>query len=221
MPDAYEPTERTKVKRLPARGAYDKAVVHQILDLGLVCHLGFAVDGQPFVIPTLYVRIDETIYVHGSPASRMLQALEEGVKACVTVTLVDGLVLARSAFHHSMNYRSVVAFGQASVVDDPAEKTRVLKGMTDHLIPGRWPGIRHPNPQELKKTLVLAIPIEEASAKIRVGPPLDDEEDYELDIWAGVLPLALTASAPLPDPRLPASIPPPAHATAYSGPRGA
>jgi nitroimidazol reductase NimA-like FMN-containing flavoprotein (pyridoxamine 5'-phosphate oxidase superfamily) len=221
MPDAYEPTERTSVKRLPARGVYDRQVVHQILDEGMVCHLGFALDGQPYVIPTLYVRIGETVYVHGSPASRMLQALDQGANACVTVTLVDGLVLARSAFHHSMNYRSVVLFGQAVVVSDPEEKTRVLKGMTDHLIPGRWPSIRHPSTQELKKTLVLAIAIEEASAKIRVGPPLDDEDDYELEIWAGVLPLCVTASAPLPDPRLPAGIQPPAHATTYTRPRGA
>jgi uncharacterized protein len=221
MSDAYQPTERTTVKRLPARGAYDKAVVHQILDEGMVCHLGFVIEGQPFVMPTLYVRIDETIYVHGSPASRMLQALDDGAKACVTVTLIDGLVLARSAFHHSMNYRSVVVFGQAMVVADADEKTRILKGMTDHLIPGRWPTIRQPSPQELKKTLVLAIAIDEASAKVRVGPPLDDEEDYELDIWAGVVPLAVMASTPLPDPRLPPGIPTPPHAAQYTGPRNA
>jgi nitroimidazol reductase NimA-like FMN-containing flavoprotein (pyridoxamine 5'-phosphate oxidase superfamily) len=221
MSDAYEPTERTTVKRLPARGAYDKAVVHQILDLGLVCHLGFVVDGQPFVIPTLYVRIGTTIYVHGSPASRMLQALEKGARACVTVTLIDGLVLARSAFHHSMNYRSVVVFGPASLVDDADEKVRILHGMTDHLIPGRWPDIRHPSPQEVKRTLVLAIPIEEASAKLRVGPPLDDEEDYQLEVWAGVVPLTLSAGVPIPDPRLPASTPAPAYAAGYSGPGGA
>jgi nitroimidazol reductase NimA-like FMN-containing flavoprotein (pyridoxamine 5'-phosphate oxidase superfamily) len=220
MSDAYEPTERTTVKRLPARGAYDRAVVHQILDAGLVCHLGFVVDGQPFVIPTLYVRIGETIYVHGSPASRMLQALDQGAKVCITVTLVDGLVLARSAFHHSMNYRSVVAFGQATVVDDADEKVRILRGLTDHLIPGRWPEIRHPSPQELKRTLVLAIPIEEASAKVRVGPPLDDEEDYHLDVWAGVVPLTLSALVPVPDPRLPANIPAPKYAAGYSSPRG-
>ncbi len=218
MSETYEPTERTTVKRLPARGCYDKAVVHQILDQGLVCHIGFVVDDQPFVIPTLYVRLGETLYVHGSPASRMLRALDGGARACVTVTLVDGLVLARSAFHHSMNYRAVVVFGQPTLVTEPDEKTRVLKGMTDHLIRGRWQDIRHPSPEELKRTLVLAIPIEEASAKIRVGPPLDDEEDYALDCWAGVVPLALAALAPIPDPRLPESIKAPAYATEYGGP---
>ena len=152
------------------RGAYDRAVVHQILDEGLICHLGFVVDGQPFVIPTIHVRIDETIYVHGSPASRMLRTLEQGVPACVTVTHVDGLVLARSAFHHSMNYRSVVVLGTATVVDDAAKKFEILHRLTNHLIRGRWDEIRQPSPDELRRTLVLAIPIEEASAKVRHRP---------------------------------------------------
>lgn len=218
MSDSYEPTERTTVKRLPARGVYDRATVHRILDEALICHLGFVVDGQPFVIPTIHVRIGETIYVHGSPASRMLRALEKGVPACVTVTHVDGLVLARSAFHHSMNYRSAIVFGTATVVDDPVQKFEVLHGLTNHLIRGRWEEIRQPSPEELRKTLVLAIAIDEASAKIRVGPPLDEEEDYALPVWAGVLPLTVTASAPAADPRLSPKAVAPDYATTYSGP---
>jgi uncharacterized protein len=221
MPDIYEPTDRTTVKRLPARGVYEKDVVHDILDHGLICHIGFVVDGQPFVIPTSYVRIGETIYVHGSPASRMLQALEQGASVCVTITQIDGLVLARSAFHHSMNYRSVVVFGRASLVDDPEQKREVLHALTDHLIRGRWEEIRQPSAQELKRTLMLAIPIEEASAKIRTGPPLDEEEDYRLSMWAGVVPLAVTAGEPVPDPRLGADVPVPLYAAPYEGPRRA
>lgn len=220
MSGAYGSTERSTVKRLPARGHYDRETIHAILDEGLVCHVGFVVDGQPFVIPTNYVRIGEKIHVHGSPASRMLQALERGVAACVTVTLLDGLVLARSAFHHSMNYRSVVVFGTASVVEDPDEKVRVLRALADHLIPGRWQDIRPPNPQELRRTLVLSIPIDEASAKVRVGPPLDDEEDYQLEVWAGVVPLRLAASTPVPDPRLSPEVLPPEYAARYSGAKG-
>jgi len=220
MSDIYEPTERTTIKRLPARGAYDRAVVHQILDEGLICHLGFVVDGQPFVIPTIYVRVGEQLYVHGSPASRMLCTLEQGVPACVTVTHVDGLVLARSAFHHSMNYRSVVVLGTATVVNDAEKKFEVLHSLADHLIRGRWQEIRHPSPLELRKTLVLAIPLEEASAKIRVGPPLDEEEDYELSVWAGVLPFKVTAFEPVPDARLSSEIAVPRYASEYAGPKG-
>jgi nitroimidazol reductase NimA-like FMN-containing flavoprotein (pyridoxamine 5'-phosphate oxidase superfamily) len=219
MTHETNPSERSTVKRLPARGNYDQAVIHEILDAGLVCHLGFVADGQPFVIPTTYVRKGDTIYVHGSPASRMLQTLEQGVAACVTVTLVDGLVLARSAFHHSINYRSVVVFGTAVLVSDPEEKVQVLEALTEHLIPGRWQEIRQPNAQELKRTLVLAIPIDEASAKIRIGPPIDDEEDYRLGVWAGVVPLRMTASEPVPDPKLAPEIVPPGYAVAYDGPR--
>ncbi len=219
MSEFSNSSERSTVKRLPARGVYDRAVIHEILDAGIVCHLGFVVDSQPFVIPTTYVRVDETIYVHGSPASRMLQTLELGVAACLTVTLVDGLVLARSAFHHSINYRSVVVFGTATLVNDPDEKLAALHALTDHLIPGRWQEIRQPSPQELKRTLVLGLRIDEASAKIRVGPPIDEEEDYELDMWAGVVPLKLAAAEPVPDPRLPAGISAPGYATDYTGPR--
>jgi uncharacterized protein len=218
MSNIYEPTEQTTVKRLPARGVYDREVVHQILDQALICHLGFVIDGQPFVIPTIHVRVDETIYVHGSPASRMLRTLEQGVPACVTVTHVDGLVLARSAFHHSMNYRSAVVLGTARIVDDQQQKFDALHSLTDHLMRGRWEDIRQPNPEELRRTLVLEIAIESASAKIRTGPPLDEEEDYALPIWAGVLPLKWSATKPVPDSRLAADVPVPSYVTNYNGP---
>lgn len=218
MSNVYEPTERTTVKRLPARGVYDRDTVHRILDEALMCHVGFVVDGQPFVIPTIHVRVGETIYVHGSPASRMLRTLEKGVPVCLTVTHVDGLVLARSAFHHSMNYRSVVVLGTAKVVDDPEKKFEALHALTDHLMRGRWEDIRQPSPEELRRTLVLELAIESASAKIRTGPPLDDEEDYALSMWAGVLPLRMSTAEPVPDPRLPADVPVPAYITGYSGP---
>jgi uncharacterized protein len=218
MSNIYEPTEQTTVKRLPARGVYDREVVHRILDEALICHLGFVIDGQPFVIPTIHVRVDETIYVHGSPASRMLRTLEQGVPACVTVTHVDGLVLARSAFHHSMNYRSAVVLGTARVVDDQQKKFDALHSLTDHLMRGRWEDIRLPSLEELRRTLVLEIAIESASAKIRTGPPLDEEEDYELSMWAGVLPLKWSATKPVPDSRLAADVPVPPYVTNYNGP---
>jgi uncharacterized protein len=218
MSNIYEPTEQTTVKRLPARGVYDREVVHRILDEALICHLGFVIDGQPFVIPTIHVRVDETIFVHGSPASRMLRTLEQGVPACVTVTHVDGLVLARSAFHHSMNYRSAVVLGTARVVDDQQKKFDALHALTDHLMRGRWEAIRQPTPEELRRTLVLEIAIESASAKIRTGPPLDEEEDYALPIWAGVLPLKWSATKPVPDSRLAADVPVPSYVTNYNGP---
>jgi nitroimidazol reductase NimA-like FMN-containing flavoprotein (pyridoxamine 5'-phosphate oxidase superfamily) len=176
--------------------------VHAILDAGFLAHVGFQTDGQPFVIPTLYGREDDTLYLHGSAASRMLRQLETGVPACVTVTLVDGLVLARSAFHHSMNYRSVVAFGTARKIDDPARKTHALRAISEHLIAGRWSDVRSPSEKELNATAVLEFSIEEASAKVRQGPPLDDEDDYSLPVWAGVVPLTLEAKAPIPDSRL-------------------
>jgi nitroimidazol reductase NimA-like FMN-containing flavoprotein (pyridoxamine 5'-phosphate oxidase superfamily) len=216
---AMPPSDRTTVKRLPKRGVYDRATIHQILDEGLICHVGFVVDGQPFVIPTIHARHGETVYLHGSPASRMLQALVQGVEACLTVTLVDGLVLARSAFHHSMNYRSAVLFGKAVAVDDPACKLAALRAVSEHVLPGRWDDVRHPTEQELKRTLVVAIPIDEASAKVRTGPPLDDEEDYELPMWAGVLPLRLAALDAIPDPRLGPGIEPPAYLAGYRVPR--
>ena len=192
--------------RLPKRGDYSPETIHGILDAGFLCHIGFVVNGQPFVIPTGYGRSGDTLYFHGSAASRMLQTLAAGVEVCVTVTLLDGLVLARSAFHHSMNYRSVVLFGTATLVESPEEKTEALRVISEQIVPGRWKDVRWPTEQELKATKVLALTISEASAKVRTGPPLDDEEDYALPVWAGVLPLSVRAEAPLPDPRLPSEV---------------
>ena len=195
-------TNRTKLRRLPARGSHESDTINAILDAGFLAHVGFQVDGQPFVIPTLYGRDGDRLFFHGSSASRMLGELQTSVPACVTVTLVDGLVLARSAFHHSMNYRSVIAFGTARKIDEPAEKIRALRIVSEHLIAGRWKDVRGPSEKELKATSVLEFLIEEASAKVRQGPPLDDDQDYELPVWAGVLPLKLEAKTPIPDPRL-------------------
>jgi nitroimidazol reductase NimA-like FMN-containing flavoprotein (pyridoxamine 5'-phosphate oxidase superfamily) len=206
---------RTTVKRLPQRGAYDRATVHAILDEGLVCHVGFVVDAQPYVVPTAYARVGDVLYVHGSAASRMLRALAGGIPICVTVTLLDGLVLARSAFHHSMNYRSVVVLGTARLVADAGEKSRAMEAIVEHIVPGRGADARPPNEKELRATSVLALPIEEASAKIRTGPPLDDPEDMGLRVWAGVLPLRLEARAVESDPALARGIEPPAYATQY------
>jgi nitroimidazol reductase NimA-like FMN-containing flavoprotein (pyridoxamine 5'-phosphate oxidase superfamily) len=205
--ETYTPTERTQVKRLPKRGVYDQAQVHAILDEGFICHVGFVADGQPYVIPTGYARSGDQIYMHGSPASRMLRAMSAGAPLCVTVTLVDGLVLARSAFHHSINYRSVVALGQARLVTDPEEKMAALGHITNHLAPGRWEEARLPNEKELKATTVVALALDEVSAKVRTGPPIDDEEDYALPVWAGVVPLRMEAGEPAPDARLPESVP--------------
>ncbi len=211
-------TQRTQVKRLPDRGNYDRATIHQILDEALICHVGFIVNGQPFVIPTAYGRVGDRIYIHGSPASRMLRNLKEAIDVCVTVTLLDGLVLARSAFHHSMNYRSVVIFGKAEFVEDPADKLEALKAFTEHVVPGRWAEVRPIKPQEVAGTLVLSLPINEASAKIRTGPPKDDEEDYALPIWAGELPLRVMAIAPIADPKLPSEIELPVSVQNYARP---
>ena len=213
---SLQPTERTQVKRLPKRGVYDRAAIYRILDEAFLCHVGFVVDGQPYVIPTGYARAGDTLYIHGSAASRMLRTLSEGVPLAVTVTLVDGLVLARSAFHHSMNYRSVVVLGTATAVEDSVAKTEALRAFTEQVAPGRWAEIRWPTEQELKATTVLALPLTEASAKVRTGPPIDDEEDYALPVWAGVLPLDLTPQAPIADPRLPAGIPVPDYVTHYT-----
>jgi nitroimidazol reductase NimA-like FMN-containing flavoprotein (pyridoxamine 5'-phosphate oxidase superfamily) len=212
----FTPTERTQVKRLPKRGKYDEETVFQILDAGFVCHAGFSVDGQPYVIPTNYGRSDKTLYLHGSAASRMLRTLSEGVPVCVTVTHVDGLVLARSAFHHSVNYRSVVILGTARLVTDPAEKMEALRIFTDHVMKGRWDDVRQPTEQELKATTVLALPLEEVSAKVRAGGPVDDENDYNLPTWAGVLPLETTVKSPVPDARLDKNIPVPAYLKNYT-----
>jgi uncharacterized protein len=195
-------TPRTTVRRLPARAAYDAATVNAILDEALLCHLSFVVDGHPFGLPTIHARVGEVLYVHGSAASRMLRTAAGGAPVCVTATLLDGLVLARSAFHHSMNYRSVVVLGRASLVEDLDEKRAALEAVVEHVAPGRSVEVRPPTPLELKGTSVLRLPIEEASAKVRTGPPVDDEEDYALPVWAGVLPLSLRPGAPVADPRL-------------------
>jgi nitroimidazol reductase NimA-like FMN-containing flavoprotein (pyridoxamine 5'-phosphate oxidase superfamily) len=215
MTNQIEQTDRTKLRRLPKRGSFDRETIYPILDEAFICHVGFVVDGQPYVIPTGYARVDDDLYIHGSSASRMLRNLAKGVNACVTVTLLDGLVLARSAFHHSVNYRSVVILGKAELVEDVDEKNKALEAFTEHVIPGRWPEIRWPNELELKATSVLKLPIEEASAKIRTGDPKDDEEDYELDVWAGVLPLDVDAGKAIPDTRLASGIGVPDYVTNY------
>ena len=208
--------KRTTVKRLPARGHYDRETINAILDEGFICHVGFAVDGQPYVIPTGYARVGNDLYIHGSSASRMLRNLSEGVNVCVTVTLIDGLVLARSAFHHSVNYRSVVILGQAKLVIEEQEKNNALEALTEHIVPGRWAEVRWPTELELKATTVLKLSIEEASAKIRTGDPVDDEEDYAMNVWAGVLPLTVATGEPIADKRLDPSIEVPAHVTGYT-----
>jgi uncharacterized protein len=214
------PSDRTTVKRKPQRAAYDRATIDKVLDEGLICHVGFSVDGETFVLPMMHVRVADKVYLHGSPASRTLQALAQGAEACLCVTLLDGLVLARSAMHHSMNYRSVVVFGQASVVDDPTEKLEILRALTEHLVPGRWADVRSPTDRELQQTQVLSIPIEEASAKIRTGPPLEDEADYELPVWAGIIPLRMAAGSPRADSRLKSGVQTPNYAADYKGPQG-
>jgi uncharacterized protein len=209
-------TDRTKLKRLPKRGHFDHETVYGILDEGFICHVGFAPEGQPFVIPTGYARVDDKLYIHGSQASRTLRKLSGGLDACVTVTIIDGLVLARSAFHHSMNYRSVVIFGKATIVEDREEKYQALVALSEHIIRGRWTDVREPTEQEMIMTTVLSMPLVEASAKIRTGPPLDDEEDYAMNVWAGVIPLRLEAGEPIKDPRLPEGIDAPEYARNYS-----
>ena len=211
----FTQTERTKLKRLPKRGHFDRETVYGILDEGFICHVGFAPEGRPVVIPTGYARVDDNLYIHGSQASRMLRTLSEGVDACVTVTLIDGLVLARSAFHHSMNYRSVVIFGRATLVEDREEKLAALLALSEHIVRGRWAEVREPTEQELRQTTVLSLPLVEASAKIRTVPPLDDEEDYAMSVWAGVLPLRLETGEPIKDPRLPDGIEVPDYVVNY------
>jgi len=205
--ESSNPTPRTRVVRLPQRGVYDRDAVNQILNEALLCHVGFVADAQPFVIPMSYGRDGDTLYIHGSPASRMLRHLEQGVPVCITVTLVDGLVLARAISNHSMNYRSVVILGTATLVDDPAEKLAALRAISEHIIPHRWDDSRQPNEKELKATSVLRLPINEFSAKVRVGPPMDEEEDYSFPTWAGVIPLEMTAGAAIPDDRCEQELP--------------
>lgn len=207
--------DRTTVKRLPDRGAYDRETIDAILAEGLICHVGFVQDGYPVVIPTIHARVGDTLYLHGSAASRMLRNLRDEPEVCVTVTIVDGVVAARSLFNHSMNYRSVVVFGTAREVTDPEERTVALKAVADHILPGRWDDARLPNRNEDKATLLIAVSLDEVSAKVRTGPPNDDEEDYDLEVWAGVIPLSQLAGPPEADPLLASHIPVPSYVTGY------
>ncbi|MFZ0135791.1 MAG: pyridoxamine 5'-phosphate oxidase family protein [Candidatus Sulfotelmatobacter sp.] len=216
MSQPYTPTPRTRVVREAHRAVYDRETIYRILDEGFLCHVGFVVDGQPFVIPTSYGRKGANLYVHGSAASRMLRQMKESVPVCITITLLDGLVLARSIFNQSMNYRSVVVLGKATLVDDPSEKLDALRTLSEHILPGRWADSRQPNASELKQTSVLRLPIEEFSAKVRVGPAVDDEEDYSFPTWAGVIPLETTAGAPIDDSRLDPGQVVPEYAKRYS-----
>jgi len=216
MSETHAPTARTRVVREAHRGVYERTAAYEILDEGFICHVGFVVEGQPFVIPTAYGRSGDNLYIHGSAASRMLRNLDKGVAVCITVTLLDGLVLARSIFNHSMNYRSVLVLGTAVAVLDAKEKLEALRLLSQHILPGRWAESRQPNEKELKQTLVMRLPIEEFSAKVRQGPPIDDEEDYSFPTWAGVIPLAMVPGAPINDPRLDPKTPVPAYAQAYS-----
>ena len=211
----FTPTERTKVRRLPDRGKYDSESVYGILDEAFICHVGFVVEGQPYVIPTGFARVNDTLYIHGWAASRMLRTLADGVQVCVTVTLIDGIVMARSGFHSSMNYRSVVILGRAMLVEERDEKLAALAAFSEQVMPGRWKDLRETTDAELKGTLVLTLPLKEVSAKVRTGPPKDDEADYALPLWAGVLPLKLTAGTPIDDPRLPEGIEAPDYARNY------
>ena len=216
MSETQNPTARTRLVREPQRAVYDRAAAYEILDEGFICHVGFVIDGQPFVIPTGYGRVGDNLYVHGSAASRMLRNLDQGTPVCVTVTLLDGLVLARSIFNHSMNYRSVVVLGTAVAVTDADEKLTALRQLSEHILPGRWVESRLPNEKELKATLVLRLPITEFSAKVRQGDPIDDEEDYGFPTWAGVIPLQTVAGTPVNDPRLDPKTAVPDYARAYS-----
>jgi len=209
------PTDRTKVRRLPARANYERELIDAVIDEALSCHVGFAIDGRPWVIPTIHARLDDVLYLHGAVANHMLRSLADGIEACVTITLVDGLVLARSAFHHSMNYRSVMVFGRLTVVDDDAEKDAALRALVEHVVPGRMADARPPNDTELRKTSVLRLPITEASAKVRTGGPIDDDDDMHLPIWAGQVPISAAYGSPIPEPEAPAV---PAYVTGYGRP---
>jgi uncharacterized protein len=215
VPETFPPNERTRVVREPQRGIYDRETIYKILDAGFVCHVGFTMETQPYVIPTMFARVQDAIYFHGSAASRMLRGVSNGIPVCVTITLVDGLVLARSVFNHSMNYRSVVALGKAFLVDAPDEKRNALHAFTEKILPGRWREARQPNEKELKATSILRLPLTEVSAKVRVGPPEDDAEDYALQMWAGVIPLQLVAGTPIRDARCDAAIPVPEYVAEY------
>jgi nitroimidazol reductase NimA-like FMN-containing flavoprotein (pyridoxamine 5'-phosphate oxidase superfamily) len=215
MAESISPTERTRIVREPVRAVYDREVIYKILDEAIVCHVGFNVDGQTYVIPTMYARVGDDIYFHGSAASRMLRNLAAGDSVCITVTLADGLVLARSVFNHSMNYRSVVALGKALLVEDAELKLKTLQAFTEKILPGRWNDARQPNEKELKATTILRLPLTEVSAKVRQGPVEDDAEDYGLSVWAGIVPLRVVADAPIRDERCDSSLPTPGYATHF------
>jgi nitroimidazol reductase NimA-like FMN-containing flavoprotein (pyridoxamine 5'-phosphate oxidase superfamily) len=212
---AGPPSDRVRLRRKRERASYERDQIDAILDEGLIAHLGIVEDGQPIVIPTLHARDGDVVYCHGSSASRTLRALADGAAACLTVSLIDGLVLARSAMHHSANYRSAIVLGRARLVEDRAEQMHGFEQIVERIVPGRWPEVRAPSENELKATTLLALPLEESSAKVRTGPPLDEEEDYALSAWAGVIPLSLQAGQPEPDPRLPEGIPIPDHVRSY------
>ncbi len=217
-----ERTPRTRLKRFPQRAVYERDTIYRILDEGLICHLAFADDaGQPYCVPTAYARIGDDIYIHGSSASRTLRATSAGIPVCLTVTLTDGIVLARSAFNHSFNYRSVFMLGMATPVSDPAERERALKEFAERIVPGRWPDVRKPTRQEIKATALLTLPIQEASAKIRTGMPVDEGDDLDHPAWAGVIPLELAVREPVTDPGVPPEIEVPAYVRDYERPRGA
>jgi len=216
MSQPPNPTPRTRIVREPDRAVYDREAAHEILDEGFICHVGFLADNQPFVIPTGYGRSGNNLYIHGSAASRMLRNLDQGIPVCVTVTLLDGLVLARSIFNHSMNYRSVVILGTAATVTDPSEKLEALRLLSEHILPGRWAESRFPTEKEIKATVVLRLPIEEFSAKVREGPVVDDADDYSFRTWAGILPLKTMPGAPVRDDRCDPSIPEPEYVSHYT-----
>jgi len=216
MSSSSAPTSRTRVVREPQRAVYDRKVVNRVLDEGFICHVGFVLDGQPFVIPTSYGRHEDVLYIHGSAASRMLRNVSGGIPVCVTVTLLDGLVLARSIFNHSMNYRSVVVLGTGTAIEGPEEKLAALRLLAEHIVPGRWQEARQPNEKELKATTILQVPIREFSAKVRQGPVIDDEEDYAFPVWAGVLPLKVVPGDPIRDSRVLEGIDVPAYVKSYS-----
>lgn len=215
MPDTIPPTERTRVVREPDRGVYDHETIYKILDEAFLCHVGFSVEGQPYVIPTLFARVGNALYFHGSAASRMLRNLTEGIPVCVTVTLTDGFVLARSVFNHSMNYRSVVALGKATLVSAPVEKFEAFHAFTEKVLPGRWNEARQPSEKEQNATSILRLPLTEVSAKVRTGPPIDDDPDYALPVWAGVVPVRLAFDSPIRDEKCDPSIPVPAYVASY------
>lgn len=216
MSTSSAPTPRTRVVREPQRAVYDRSAVNRILDEGFICHVGFVLDGQPFVIPTSYGRHDDVLYIHGSAASRMLRNASAGIPMCVTVTLLDGLVLARSIFNHSMNYRSVVVLRTGTAIEEREEKLKALRLLSEHIVPGRWNEVRQPNEKELKATTIIRLPIQEFSAKVREGPVIDDEEDYAFPVWAGVLPLNLVPGDATSDSRLAEGIELPEYIRNYS-----